>query len=197
MAYMNVRIIVRQLSGFLADELSKQTGETWTVDTSEKWEGHESTHINGPDQQVIVVRRKMREYSANFQRIEISGCYPDGYGNNAWDLKEHKISVARDRAVEAIAKEIVRRLLPDYRKSLVEVVELMAKAAESEANKEAAIQRLLSSLGGSNHSGTIWAPLDGHWAKIRVLHGGKKAELDVHSLPIETVERMMRAAADA
>lgn len=195
MNHREIQAIVRQLSGFLVEELNKQTGETWTIDTSEKWADHACVHIDGPDRKRITVRRKMREYGQNFERLEISGTYPEGYDKSAvYNLEHHTITVKRDRPVEAIAKEITRRLMPKYLVTLAEVIARMEQHANYQSGQEAGMERLHKSLGGDIHGGELWTRLDDGWAKLRVTHGGEKVELDVHSLPIEMVERMIKAA---
>ena len=63
------------------------------------------------------------------------------------DYRRLSINVSFNRAVEAIAKEIARRLLPDAEKGLATVKERHAKLQSEEAEKRATLDRLGNALG--------------------------------------------------
>jgi|GEM_PF-2475056 len=133
------RAIVRQVSAFVADAL----GEGWSVDTSEAYAEHTGVYVDGPDGARLWLTLGGRNYGRDLDRLSIRGQYPrpeeskgygDGWSKRFGETRTDEISVKRDRDPAAIAREIRRRLLPDY-------LEMLGEAVAGNAAHDAAVRR--------------------------------------------------------
>lgn len=132
------RVIIRQLAGFIATAL----GEGWKVDTSEEYNEHIGTHVNGPDDARLYV------YPEGVTRVAVSCSWP------VWTVgiemtKVKPITLRRDRGSKVIAQEITRRLLPPYRDQLTRARGAAQVAQLDAVAREAAATALVAALPGA------------------------------------------------
>lgn len=150
------REIIRQFSGFLATAL----GEGWSVDTSERFADYPGVYLDGPQGVRLYVRLYVQLNWRNADRAVISGVYPEG-GLRLYGVQRHEISVSRFRDVGAIARDVIKRLLPGYVTELEDVRRRLVEADEYEAGRRALARRLSAILEptGDGRMGTsVYAP---------------------------------------
>jgi hypothetical protein len=129
----------------IAAQLSQLTAENWQAETYEEdyW-----LSLKGPDNYQIDMRR-YREGSQT--RYRFSGRYPphpDGSassGAHMWD-DPPKITTSAERSPLSIAKDIQRRLLPEYKRVYAVVIERHAAWTENQAQINRIAQHLADIL---------------------------------------------------
>jgi hypothetical protein len=111
---VTTREILRQTAGFLATAL----GEGWKVDTDPKYNEYPAVYIDGPDDLRIGLRLR-----SPGDRFDVSGTYPEGWTKvYTSDLNpDHRVTVARERGIDALAKAVTNRLLPAFGPDLEKV----------------------------------------------------------------------------
>ena len=126
--------ILRSATGFLATAL----GTGWRVDT--EYHSAWMTRLFGPEEMVLLL--DFRRHG----RILISGVTPFAVEARS-DLRNTKIGVTRERDPGAIAREITRRLLPDYQWDLQMAQETHARIVVATAARRALAAELAGLLG--------------------------------------------------
>jgi hypothetical protein len=147
--------ILNTLAAQLAKQLTAKadcSDEPWTFTTPE--EDSYSVHIDRADGAKLYMRM---EHSVGYDkndRVAIGGSLNIGKNRAFVEVRENgkrvgtdEITVALSRGPEAIAKEIMRRLLPEYLRVLA-VAQAKVKAdAEYEAKKVSNLRQLAKSIG--------------------------------------------------
>ena len=111
-----------KLAREVAAALGDLPGREWQHDIG--WPGF-GERISGPSDRFITLTVP---YNTRGQ-VEISGSYPAG-SSAMYDLKHFEITVRADRGAEVIAKEITRRLMPDYLAELARLKVWLANQAD-------------------------------------------------------------------
>lgn len=190
--------IIQQTAGLVATEL----GDGWTVDTT--WPNGHSARLTGPDGAAIIVRAPQRVYGTaaeNVERVELSSHYPDGWTKLPGNVEQYSITVKRDRGPDVIAREVTKRLLPDYLPELAEVQSRIARekqAASSLADTIAELEKLAPG-GYAMHDNRvrISIPNRSTYGDIRLNHDGSSvSELELRGLPLEFVRTVLAMLRD-
>jgi hypothetical protein len=143
----------------------------WTLDELCA-ESYWQTTIKGPGGLSLFVDFSKRG------RLFISGCgWPkDNTGHEHYPRhgRNLKISVRGDRGAEAIAKEITRRLMPDYLNEHAKQKELAAEYDEVAKKKERITDAVHVLIGGTSRTrnGQTVFDIDGYGKQITVTSGG-------------------------
>ncbi len=183
---------VRELCEF-ADLVCVELEGMWRVDRSTGYLSYAVAFINGPEGERLVFRE-------NDGRLTISGDYPAEAFRALGESRRHAISVSINRTFSAIAREINRRLLPDYRVTLAEVCERLtarAVAAEKLESVLSSLQEEFPRLGRVNHAANELYFNDRYRGDLRLNNDGSVCyELRFGTLPVDVVRRIMAALAD-
>jgi hypothetical protein len=131
-----------ELAGAVAVHLTELTGEPWiSQDSDHRTEGH----LYGGGALHLTV-----EDAADRSKICVSGHYPPSLKSRTF----HRINVAEERGAQAIAREIVRRLLPDYRAELAATEKFECEHAAQFAARAAALFEAEALFGGRTDFGS-------------------------------------------
>lgn len=162
--------IMRSATGFIATALSKaDEGKAWRADP--EYDSSWATKLIGPDEQELLLDFG---YGEDYQRIEITGFYPRDFDGSVMDHERQKITVGRTRTPDAVAKEITRRFLPDYRATLAQMWARIERNAQGDADRSGVAVDLVNLSGGSlRNSGrgerpTVRVDLPEGWAEFLV-----------------------------
>lgn len=131
MSYTKIDIL-RQTAGMIATAL----GDGWSVDTDRDIEW--STSLNGPNGAQLFIASADRTYDT-VDRLEISCTYNRVLKQGTdtpYGTTYPKITVKRDRGPDVIAREITRRLLPEY---LPQLTKVQGSVSEDESAFEARV----------------------------------------------------------
>lgn len=183
-----MHVIVRDIAPAVASAL----GEGWTATQFEHNEN--AATLSGPAGAEVFIWTNA--YPHCHQRAEIVGQYPE---HKPYDVKRHKITVSLDKTAEQIARDITRRLLPDYLPDL-------ARALEAQASHEAYVRRVADNAatltaspvveGGPTHRSTetrqdYRLTVPAGWGTLQVM--GDTATIELHSLPVDVAARVLAA----
>lgn len=186
--------IVRQTAGAMAPVLSKVTGQTWTVDTSERFVDHRGVYLDGPDGARLFLR-----FDTTSERFIVSGVWPEG-SYKITRLSRHQITVSRDRGPDVLTREIARRLLPAYRAELIDVVARVKSYTDRAAADERLTQELADIVesNGRDFSGSVRWGFDGGrgYGTADVWGGGEKVSLEFRDLSADVARRVLAAFMD-
>lgn len=186
----------------LARELADALGGSW------RWEQPEDTDETFPtgfvrDSEGRELSMSIETYGARKGRIEIRGALPrrDAKGDY-YDtgLKAPSIGVSGDRGVDAIAREVQRRLLPDYEP-------LFQRASEAIARRNEYLTATTDTVGAIVQAvpGLEWSVRSESSASFDVPSGGGYGDIQAHgdnvtfesrSLTRDQVIRMLKALAE-
>jgi hypothetical protein len=118
----------------------------------------------GPDDAKLFVR--VQTWGAHKGKLEISGCYPDA-SDVKWSGPSPNPSIGVDgkRPTEAIAKEIARRLLPEYLPLLQRYRETVASIRQRDLYRDVLLAELIGDLNAepSHREGSVEVKFDGAW----------------------------------
>ena len=195
---------VRQLAIEVASHLRAMLQETWEIAPLDG--DRVASMIKGPSDCGIYLRE------SRSGRVEISGVWPrsktgniyaasDCYGADGKRLSNPSITVAGDKAPQGIARDIVRRFLPDYRTAF----EAARKRAQADNDYQALAlanyDRLFEVFGDAHNqrakferggcfSVSVYPPqFDGVY-RIEVTGSGVRFEL--RDIPVERAIEVLR-----
>lgn len=120
----------------LAREVATALGDGWSPLPNEPGYGY-WPQIAGPDGATVFLRREGA-------KVEVHADYP---GNDAYDVKHLTIGVSVSRGAATIAREIQRRLLPEYLPELARVQAHIADRGRMRAARMALAEELAAPIG--------------------------------------------------
>ena len=127
-----------------ANKIGSLLNGSWTIDQERLDGGYPGVFINGPEDKSLQFRIRW----ANTERLEISGSYRNGLNQHLpYDREKTKITVAKSKTYEQIAKDIERRLMPPYERVLARARELKVKADAYENEKMKALEAVKEAMG--------------------------------------------------
>ncbi|MFI6603845.1 hypothetical protein ACIBHX_47080 [Nonomuraea sp. NPDC050536] len=134
----------------------------------------------------------------NDHRIRITGSYPDGYQKVLWSLPQVTITCAISRGPRAVADDIRRRLLPDYRQRLDQALQAIADHVADLDRQRQTVEMVANALPAdarSYPSGDDWTVTtsytrDGVNAHFRITN----SRLSVIEIKVHTPEHARRIA---
>jgi hypothetical protein len=143
-------------------------------------------------------------------RLDITGIYPQETHNLWLDRDEYpapNITVAEDRGAKAIAKEIERRFLPDYRKRLAHIQQRLQDKAGARQTRETIAEQLAAILHKgadprivrNDESTTIDYSLlneGGGYGDLYLSGDGRSLNLKLSSVPASLAEAICQLVAD-
>jgi hypothetical protein len=163
--------IMRSATGFIATALSAaDEGKAWRADPD--YDSTWGTKLIGPNRDEAVLLDF--GHGDDYQRIEIQGFYPRDYDRSMMSHENHKISVGRTRTPDAVAREIMRRFLPNYRTTLADLHARIERNTEADVNRASVAVDLVNLSGGSLHNSapgerpTVRVDLPEGWAEFLV-----------------------------
>jgi len=123
------KALARQLAAVMPD---------WTF--GQDPDASHMVYLTGPDgAKLFVGVDHDAPYAKRDERASISGSYPGNYDDRPHSVEHHSISVKISRGAAAIAKDVARRLLPDYLQDLALVqANIIARVNDLEARTMAA-----------------------------------------------------------
>ena len=129
----------RERIGEVAAALATEMGAGWAP-VSDEWRWR----VTGPDDEGIHLYANRGR-----GKIYASGVYPQRIGESCLPYNEHVFEVACSltRTPGAIAKDVARRLMPEYRRQLAIARERAASSDEYAAKKQAIVGRLVAAGG--------------------------------------------------
>lgn len=183
----------------LARGVAAELGPDWRATVEPGQEDWPGVYLVGPDQAKLYLRGVWNDAG----RLQVSGGYPQNHGRP----QVYSITVARTRGATVIAREITRRLLPSYLKTLAEVIadiERDRQAAERRAYNAGELAKLIPGAtvrddprSGSYNTEVRWYDSGttgrGYGELQLSYHGDGVSVLEIRSISVETAERILRA----
>lgn len=126
----------------LASDVAAALGDGWRSEYDPDSFGRYRATLHGPDDAKILM---WRDRYGNDGKLTVSGSYPD---NNAYDVKHVKIGIGETRGAAVIAREIQRRLLPDYLPELVRIKKDNARRTDNRAARLRLAEELAGPIKG-------------------------------------------------
>lgn len=120
----------------LARNVAAELGEGWA---GREWYHAYGALIDGPDGESLYLR--IDTYGTN-RRVRISGSYEEFRDITRYGAGDPEITVAPNKAPRLIARDIARRLLPDYRETLETLRYRKARHDAAEMRERAVMGRL-------------------------------------------------------
>lgn len=138
---------VAKTMGF--ESVTPKNGEEWGTDVRAK----------NKDGEEFWVRRGT--YGSNKGKAHVFGIYPSGPSGSVsiYGIERPSINVSLERTVEAIAKDIERRFLPDYREYLGKVRERVKSDTDYRSLTESNFEKVMGRKRNDNEkngSGAGW-----------------------------------------
>lgn len=175
---MTTREQLRAITRDVAPELARETGDDWRYVPDD--DTYAAGRIRRADGAQLWIHGEGWTHQAG--RIEIHGDYPRGPGNEVIYLDHQdrqrgmstRITVAESRGPKVIAREIARRLLPDYLERLERVRERVARDDEHEARRRRFRGELAGILGATGQllreerGGELYVNTDAAYVMARV-----------------------------
>lgn len=134
---------IRSIGGFVSSAM----GDGWVVDTSERVANRSGVYLDGPNKARLLLH--IGNQNPDYGRLIVHGVFPIGHQYNK-PTGIARITLAADRDPGIIAKEVTRRLLPDYTTAMAETLSRLQDDAMAEQTRRATIERL-SALPGVTH----------------------------------------------
>jgi hypothetical protein len=181
------RAIAAAMGGFHVENMEGVTHNAYLVDDDD------------PQRRLLV----WRGYKAGrTDRLEISGVFPNT-GDDAWyRFEQIRIGVGVTRDPEAIARDIERRLLPQYDAALAQVKEYIVMKTGGDAERQALGERLADVVGGSyrdnprTNRGTVhWRGMDAGYGEVELYSFGSgegSVNIQIRGVSPEIAERVLR-----
>lgn len=127
----------------LAEAVCPHLESNWFV--KKDWEG------NGV--MITVDQKQLHFYFAwNNDRLIISGSWPNGLSRFLpYNKLNTEITVSKNKAPEVIARDITKRLLPNYEEVLAEILKQKVVEDIYQDNKKVALKKVVEAIGGNAH----------------------------------------------
>lgn len=182
----------RQASAFIV----KALGEDWSVDT-EGTSGFQDgrVYIDGPNQaRLLLAFGGIYGRTSDRDRLEVRGVTPVSAPRHTltYELSEqkHQIGMSRDKTPEQIAREITRRLLPDYMPYVQQCLLSAARHRDDTTARSETLAALASAFphGVARNENQVYTHGPDHtwYGDLRVNNDGSRlAELTLRSISIE------------
>lgn len=180
----------------LAHELARRLGAGWSG-APDRYEHGGSASLLGSDGAEVGLEQDRWPPSGR-GRLVVAGRYPRSkdcrvYGPTG--AERARITVAVDRAPEAIAREIARRFLPTYLQGLRETLAAIRDHEDElhEAKRAATSIAAAAGLKPERFGRETWCvrTKDG-LIKVRDSREGPHIVIDLHGVDVETAERIAR-----
>ena len=140
----------------LAEQIAEALGKPWTTSPPVRFHGasihayeslqHQYLQGEGDERLELWFTR-----DSKMQRLTVDGRYPStargGYIGIPHGMERPDITVAISRGTAVIAKEIARRLLPEYRKVLLAIREIKQRTDACENSQEANLKSFAEVFG--------------------------------------------------
>jgi len=185
-------------------------GDGWTARPHPDGEPSMGGYLDGPDGATLHAYGGYQ--AGRTDRLAITGYYPDdptdgrarvggsgcpwlNPGPDAYQARRHSITVRKDRTPEAIAREIHRRLLPDYLADLAGVLEADRRtvaAAGLQADRLAELGDVFK-LTRPQADGLSWYTSQGAtgYGDVRLYSDGSQGSLELKSAPFATIRAVL------
>ena len=141
----------------LAEQVAEALGKPWTTSPPLRFQGGAPVHAYEPPQHLYLQGdgdERLELYftrDSNMQRLTVEGRYPStargGFISIPHGMERPEITVAISRGAAVIAKEIARRLLPEYRKVLARVQETKRRTDTYENSQDGNLKSFAAVFG--------------------------------------------------
>lgn len=186
------------MNTYLSPQQQRDIIKTLAVDVAAELDGFAAevkdnddcgVHLIGPGAQDLFVVLDWRDS----ERVEISAHYPR---QSTPRQHENNIRVSRARGSTVIAKEIRRRLLPEYLTGLSTALDHLERDAHAEQARRDATEKLLNvglHLGThpSEHRPDVVIRRGEVWGHAKLNYGGTEVTLELHSVPVNAAIAML------
>lgn len=137
-SYQEEQRLKQEFLSLTATGVAKFLEGKWTLDS-------EKMTLNGPGERAIDFGLPWN----NDSRIIISGCWINDLSQHLpYKREKTEITVSKEKTHEQIARDITRRLLPDYERVLEKTIYFRAKHLEYQSQKNAAMEKIKIAIGG-------------------------------------------------
>ncbi|MGC2744686.1 MAG: hypothetical protein WA672_16035 [Candidatus Angelobacter sp.] len=190
----------------LAQQIAEALGNPWTISAARRFNGGPINAYEHPHYQYMQGEgdERLELYfvsGSNMQRLTVSGRYPitarGDFISAPHGMRRPDITVAISRSPDAIAREVARRLLPEYRKVLAVVQEIKRRMDGSEDVQEANLNVLAEAFGMKpsadnlkQGSMRLRLPIGGAHGNLEVFD--QSVNLNLRSIPIKKALQMAR-----
>ena len=127
-----------------AENIAKALGEGWKRSTRfDETDSSWRAELEGPDNQVLFLSSTW----AGKQRLYIAGSIPQG---TEWpyQVTRPEITVNIEKSAQQVARDITKRLIPDYLPKLAEVLKRKAERETFESNRKSLADQVAEITGG-------------------------------------------------
>lgn len=191
MDYKAIEQLTREVAIFL--------GPAWKFEAQDEnsvWQ-----RIQGPGEAKLWLQ--LVEYGCDKGRVTVSGSLNIGKNGQYWTTYENHnrvhppvISVAESRGAEVIAKEIKRRLLPEYLRILALAVSQRDSQIAYENKRRNTLVELAKIVharvpDGDDVGSTSFYRNDAAYGKIQA-HGDNTVSLDLHNCTLEQAQHILK-----
>jgi hypothetical protein len=189
----------------IATEVARELGNGWCVDPAWDANGRMLDHTDG---RRLHVHKPWNKDGF----VAVSGVYPHPTAYYFRPEDRFEINVRADRGAEVIAREVTRRLLPDYADVLAKVKAADVQHRDAYAKREAFTARVYAVLGKPQpvYDMTDWQGeqrkrdtstdislhglLDGY-GSVKVGYDATSASIEIHGIPAEKVLEVLKLLA--
>lgn len=186
--------MVEQTLSCVAERLTDLDGGEWTYSPT-RW----TLYRRGSDEAVTV--RVVYDWRGNVERFKFTGRFPDTVKARPGVTA----SVDAGRSPAAIAREIMRRVLPQYRAQYAELVQRLAAESDYDTRVSALMRRLFAVLrvgtpGTYRDEATLFRRtgpsgyVTSITAKGYITDTGEQVDLCFRRIPAELAEKLLCAA---
>jgi hypothetical protein len=168
-------------------------GDGWNCSYEPEKYGRDRMALNGPDDAEIVVWRARYGHDG---KLDIHGIYPK---NETYDVKHVRIGVGETRGPAVVAREIQRRLLPDYLPELARIKADNARRADNHGARLALAKELAALIKGSvnddsrsSHTrvNTSYAA-SGPRTQVEIRYDASGGNIEIHSLSADQLRAVV------
>lgn len=187
----------------LSRAVATHLGPEWTLDLTTLGEPDRPIGLHGPDGARLLIGF---DNWSRPQRAEIWGTYPDRIGLD-YRLPRHEITCSRGRGAQVIAREITRRLLPEYLVDLSTAHDIAARRARQKQARADTAGRIAAVLPGAHLSEDdsrgslsreIRLNLPGEaWGDVHLDLDGQAADVKLHNVPADALVHLVAALSAA
>lgn len=171
-----------------AQQVAAWLGQRWSAADPHGYGNY--AVLTGPDGESVILKGDGHNWDES-KRAVITGSYPKYNGRPVLSLRDlPKIAAALERGPEAVARDIERRFLSQYRQLVQEALEIRDRYAERNAEAQELAQRFAEAVGEevSENTGyglierpTVQFHNDGGWGSAEVT--GDDFHIEARNVP--------------
>lgn len=188
----------------LADGIAGGLGEDWHVEPPRDADDYEWAWISGPGGMRLMIQPTGG--TDQLLKVQVSGLLPQGAPDvmRRDDTRTRHINASVSRGGAAIARDVARRLLPDYATILADTYRAIEKRDSARARRQAVTDEVMAMFPGSRESAVrqhdyrqeTHLQLPDGFGTVEVYGDASKAQLDLRNAPVGMVLAALEAVAE-